>query len=82
MKKTKQKKFFLPAGCGGGFAGILLYLALREIAGESITWWMGPVLMIICIMVGVVFQALDERKIERDVIVRKDKKQNRDDDLE
>jgi len=75
MKKTRRKKSFLPVGCGGGFAGFMLWLALKKIVGESITWWMGLVLMFICVVVGVAFQALDERKIEPDVIVRKNKEQ-------
>ncbi len=81
MSETRRKKSFLPAGCGGGFAGFVLWVALKKIVGESITWWMGLVLMFICIVVGVAFQALDERKIEPDVIVRKNKKQNEDDIL-
>ena len=78
MNETRRKKSFLPAGCSGGFAGFILWVALKKIVGESITWWMGLVLMFICIVVGVAFQALDERKIEPDVIVRRNKKQNED----
>ena len=76
MKETKRKRSFLPAGCGGGFAGFMLWVALKKIVGESMTWWMGLVLMFICIAVGVAFQALDDRKKESDVIVRKNKEQN------
>jgi len=76
VKETKRKKSFLPAGCGGVFAGFMLWVALKKIVGESMTWWMGLVLMFICIAVGVAFQALDDRKKESDVIVRKNKEQN------
>lgn len=82
MKKKRRKKSFLPAGCGGGFAGFMLWVALKKIVGESITWWMGLVLMFICILVGVVFQAIDEKKIEPDVVIRKNKIQNEDEILE
>ena len=82
MKTKKRKKSFLPAGCGGGFAGFMLWIALKKIMGESITWWMGLALMLICISVGVVFQAIDETKIEPDIIIRKNKIQNEDETLE
>jgi len=81
MTKTRRKKSFLPAGCGGGFAGFMLWIALKKTVGESITWWMGLILMFICIVVGVVFQAIDERKIKPDIIVRKNKKQDEDDNI-
>ena len=73
MKEKRRKKSFLPAGCGGGFAGFILWVALREIVGKSITWWVGLILMFVCIVVGVTFQVLDEGKIKPDVIVRKKK---------
>ena len=75
MKETKPKKSFLPAGCGGAFAGLILWAVVKRYFGESMTWWMGVILMGICIMVGVVFQTIDEQEIKRDVIVRKNKKQ-------
>ena len=80
MKERKRKKSFLPAGCGGAFAGFMLWAALKKIMGDSITWWMGLVLMLIRIAVGEAIQALDERKIEPDIIVGKNKK-NEDDVL-
>ena len=42
---------------------------------------MGLVLMFICIVVGVAFQAIDERRIEPDVIIRGNKNQNEDEVL-
>jgi hypothetical protein len=80
MKAEKRKKSFLPAGCAGGFAGFMLWVAIEKFAGESFTWWMGLLLMLICITVGVAFQAIDERRIRPDVIVRKDN-QNEDESL-
>jgi len=76
MKETKRKKSFLPAGCGGGFAGLILWVALSKIFGESIAPWMALPLMFICILAGIVLQQLDERRTEPDIIVRKNKKQN------
>ena len=81
MKERKRKKSFLPVGCGGAFAGFMLWAALKKIMGESITWWMGLVLMFICIVVGVAFQAIDKRKIEPDIIIRGNKNQNEDEIL-
>ena len=80
-KEKRHKKSFLPAGCGGGFAGFMLWVALEKIMGESMTWWMGLVLMFICTGVGVTFQAIDERKIEPDIIIRKNENQNEDEIL-
>ena len=71
MKQQRRKKSFLPAGCGGAFAGFMLWVALKKILGESMTWWMGLVLILVCIAVGLAFQAIDKRKIKRDVIIRK-----------
>jgi len=79
MKEKRRKKSFLPAGCGGGFAGFILWVALKKIVGESMTWWMGLILMFICIVVGVAFQSIDEQKIKPDVIIRK--KQNEEEIL-
>jgi hypothetical protein len=70
MKKERRKKSFLPAGCGGGFAGFMLWVALKKIVGETMTLWMGLALMFICIAVGIAFQAIDKRKIKPDVIIR------------
>ena len=80
MERQRHKKSFLPAGCGGGFAGFMLWVALKKILGESMTWWMGVVLMAVCIAVGLGLQAIDERKTKRDVIVRK-KDQDEDEPL-
>ena len=74
MKQQRHKKSFLPAGCGGAFAGFMLWVALKRILDDSMTWWMGLVLILVCIAVGLAFQTMDERKIKRDVITRK--KQN------
>ena len=73
MNEKKHKKSFLSSGSGGAFAGFALWMALNKtgIVGESIVWWQGLILMSICIAVGVALQAIDERKIKPDIIIKK-----------
>lgn len=78
MKEKKRRTYFLPYGGDGGLAGLLLWYGLKKIVGVPITWWMGLVLMFICITVGVAFQAIDELKIKPDIVVRKNKNQSED----
>jgi len=71
MAKNKRRRNFLPYACGGGFAGFLLYLAIRQLAGEDFTWWMGVLLLLGCIALGVFLENLDKRGEKVDVVYRK-----------
>jgi len=69
MRKKRGRSFI--AGCGGATAGLLLWFAVRKPVGEGMSWWMGLLLLLGCVSVGVFLESLDARKVKPDIVFRK-----------